>query len=1317
MKKLLTILLLFISVYAFGQSYTPPINPIQVPTMTWYKNAQGMWAFRGSNLGWWLYADSLMVKRMIASAAGGVTSFNSRTGAVVPLVGDYSSFYYPLSSNPAGYLISSALTPYALDNSVVHLSGSETIAGIKTVANGIIINHGTSPVSISSDGDISTSASINAAGARISGQLHMTNGDQISFENTNPTEVWNINIPKRGFSFSGSDGDPTHGYTYAFDNTTGNWNTVSTFLGLNYRTLTTRDIPTGGYALKTYVDSLNAAIFTGNHTYSGITTHTGSDIYNNAISLTYNVTPDFQNGIHMNSGVLQMLNGTTISFTPSGYATGSSGVGNFAIYNGSTLSGINITANQLSDYNGINYLKASGSGAGALKAYVDSLNSAIYANNHTYAGVNTFTNGIVASSLSTFHNIAVDAASFSSTVQFNGVAQINNGSSFNLYGPSNTNRTDIFRGIIPFGTGEGLSIDNGSGSGLYLSNNILYDGAGVGYSKATTTATKDSTQVVLPTIAALQAYNGTYKIALVTDTLRGGGTPFTYVASGTDDNVVTFAATGKGSGHWVRQYDKGSAVDMRWGGLTNTNTQAANEAIVNGYITAHPSAYIAIRSAYLRKDSLTVTNKIRIYDQTLNTEVFSGQQIGKSVGSGGFHALVQGYQSSLPGRWYILPGATQQGMSNTGKLDIFGTNYENDIVNYTVLEHDFYNDYSLGTNGIAFIGPKGVGNYFGLTPSMNFGFQNNGKVPFKLQYYDVNDTFWPATLKGAWVSGYTFTAGDYVTASNHLYQAVGSGVAGASVPTCTTGTCSDGTITWTFIKDWSGSESNNFGYSAIFGDTGTQGLHGIPKTTRVQFLGDAVVGNATNLTWLNNSASALWTDATTLNGTDWRRTSSNGTNAFQRWETSKNYIQNSGLAWLKASRTITDNSATPNVDSLMVATFNNSSPTTITNFVGEPNQEITVQSNNTNTVISNSATITLLQSENLALTTGMSVVFQANASGVWRQNGPAIATATTGGLLSSTTQSWLGNKTNLGTFDATLSTTGSETIMSNNSNGGTAADARIGASNGTVNYQMIMRGTGFTTNANNAYSSVTGTGLLGWLMNGNQRMTLLTGGNLGIGVTAPTAVLQLKAGTATASTAPFKYTSGTLLTTAESGAKEFLTDKEYLTITTGAARKEVALFDIAGTSGRIPYETTNGRLTDASTLTFDGTSLTTTLASATTATTQTALDNSTKIATTAYVDRTKIDNVLTKTANYTILAGDFAAGKTNVLRIFVDATAGNVTITLPTAASFIGYGVYVTKTDNSVNTVTISPALTASTLVTQGDSKNFAPSGSTWYNQ
>lgn len=73
---------------------------------------------------------------------------------------------------------------------------------------------------------------------------------------------------------------------------------------------------------------------------------------------------------------------------------------------------------------------------------------------------------------------------------------------------------------------------------------------------------------------------------------------------------------------------------------------------------------------------------------------------------------------------------------------------------------------------------------------------------------------------------------------------------------------------------------------------------------------------------------------------------------------------------------------------------------------------------------------------------------------------------------------------------------------------------------------------------------------------------------VGVGVT-PTAMLHLKAGTATASTAPLKFNTGTLLTTTEAGAMEFLTDAYYVTTTTGAKRRML----VAGTTGRATGQT------------------------------------------------------------------------------------------------------------------------------------------------
>jgi hypothetical protein len=109
---------------------------------------------------------------------------------------------------------------------------------------------------------------------------------------------------------------------------------------------------------------------------------------------------------------------------------------------------------------------------------------------------------------------------------------------------------------------------------------------------------------------------------------------------------------------------------------------------------------------------------------------------------------------------------------------------------------------------------------------------------------------------------------------------------------------------------------------------------------------------------------------------------------------------------------------------------------------------------------------------------------------------------------------------------------------------------------------------------------------------GTEKMRISSTGNVGIGVTAPTAMLHLKAGTTAASTAPLKLTTGTSMTGAEAGAVEFTTDDLYFTITTGAARKPVVLADAALTAARIPYTTTNGRITTHANLQYDGTNVT-----------------------------------------------------------------------------------------------------------------------------
>ncbi len=77
-------------------------------------------------------------------------------------------------------------------------------------------------------------------------------------------------------------------------------------------------------------------------------------------------------------------------------------------------------------------------------------------------------------------------------------------------------------------------------------------------------------------------------------------------------------------------------------------------------------------------------------------------------------------------------------------------------------------------------------------------------------------------------------------------------------------------------------------------------------------------------------------------------------------------------------------------------------------------------------------------------------------------------------------------------------------------------------------------------------------------------------GNVGIGTSSPTALLNLAAGTATASTAPLKFTSGTNLTSAEAGAMEWNGTNLFITQTSGPTRQTLAYISDL-TSGYVPY--------------------------------------------------------------------------------------------------------------------------------------------------
>jgi hypothetical protein len=168
----------------------------------------------------------------------------------------------------------------------------------------------------------------------------------------------------------------------------------------------------------------------------------------------------------------------------------------------------------------------------------------------------------------------------------------------------------------------------------------------------------------------------------------------------------------------------------------------------------------------------------------------------------------------------------------------------------------------------------------------------------------------------------------------------------------------------------------------------------------------------------------------------------------------------------------------------------------------------------------------------------------------------------TSGVLTPTDLHWNNSNTLLGIGETTLSTfkltvKGNFPILFNTTS--TANTLTYGGTRFFRNTSTLNNGNGFQFSFNNTSSAAAEYSYFGSYIIDNtagsedggfilsptlnatrtEAMRITNTGNVGIGQTTPTAVLHLKAGTATASTAPLKFTSGVNLTSPLGGEMEF----------------------------------------------------------------------------------------------------------------------------------------------------------------------------------
>lgn len=162
---------------------------------------------------------------------------------------------------------------------------------------------------------------------------------------------------------------------------------------------------------------------------------------------------------------------------------------------------------------------------------------------------------------------------------------------------------------------------------------------------------KNSSIAFVADIPSLQSFTGSAPTVIVQDSIRGG--TFNYVSSGTVDNGIVFAATGKGSGYWQRQIF-GQIFPEYWGEGTTTSRSYIQSAL---NFAAGKAIDVILRGNYNLDSSLIIgSNTTLILNKTarinLNDSVSRTMLINRNAIAAGSPNIVDSNIIVSGGTWY-----------------------------------------------------------------------------------------------------------------------------------------------------------------------------------------------------------------------------------------------------------------------------------------------------------------------------------------------------------------------------------------------------------------------------------------------------------------------------------------------------------------------------------------------------------------------------------------------------------------------------------------------------------------------------------------